>query len=133
MLPDLNKSSRITPEELEMIRDYILLPHMETMVLKSIDEAKYSTNIMRSLYVLASQKILEQIKQDMYKIRREFKQRDIKVLDEEQAGFIVYHKYYCRGYEDQFAMTRDVMRAEISVQLTKYMTELARLLKDYSK
>ncbi|WP_422659137.1 hypothetical protein ACK8P5_00880 [Paenibacillus sp. EC2-1] len=130
MYPNNNK---ITIEERTMIRDYILLPHMEKMVQKSIDEATYSTNIMKRLYVLASQKILEQIKQDMRGIKLELKKRNIKILNEEQSDFVIYHHYYCRGYEDKFGMTRDVMRAEISVQLTKYMSELARLLKEYSK
>lgn len=129
----LEKSKIITPEERTMIRDHILLPHMEKMVQKSIDDATYSTNIMKRLYILASQKILEQIKQDMYKIRREFKQRNIKILEEEHSDFIIYYRYNCRGYEDRFGMTRDVMRAEISLQLTKYMSELVRLLKEYPK
>lgn len=126
-------SNIITPEERTMIRDYILLPHMEKMVQKSITDAQYSTNILKRLYILASQKILEQIMQDIYRIRRELKQRNIKILTEEQSDLVIYHRYYCRGYEDRFGMTRDVMRAEISVQLTKYMSELARLLKEYSK
>lgn len=130
----MHPNGMITIEERTMIRDYILLPHMEKMVQKSIDEAEYSTNIMKRLYILASQKVLEQIKQDMYRIRREFKLRNIKMLDEEHAdNFIIYYRYKCRGYEDKFGMTRDVMRAEISVQLTKYMSELARLLKEYRK
>lgn len=133
MHPNQKSSEIITNEELEMIRDYILLPHMEKMVQKSIDEAQYSTNILKRLYILASQKILNQIIQDMIALRRELKKRNIRVLDEEQSDFIIFHKYYCRGYKDQFAMTRDVMRAEISVQLTKYMSELARLLKAYSR
>lgn len=123
----------ITPDELTMIRDYILLPHMEKMVQKSIDEAQYSTNILKRLYILASQKILNQITQDKVNLRRELTKRNIKVFEEEQSDFIIYHRYYCRGYEDQFGMTRDVMRAEISLQLTKYTSDLAAVLKAYSK
>lgn len=133
MHPDQKSNEIITNEELEMIRDYILLPHMEKMVQKSIDDAQYSTNILKRLYILASQKILNQIIQDMIALRCELRKRNIRVLDEEQSDFIIYHKYYCRGYEDQFGMTRDVMRAEISVQLTKYTSDLAMVLKAYSR
>ncbi|WP_235615974.1 hypothetical protein [Brevibacillus reuszeri] len=123
-----NGNKIITTEELTMIRDYILLPHMEQMVQKSIVDIEYSTNILKRLYILASQKILDQIQRDISKLRHEFRKRNIKVLSEEQANHIVYHRYYCRGYEDWFGMTRDVMRAEISLQLTKYTAQLAKVI-----
>lgn len=124
----MNKNN-ITTEERTMIRDYILLPHMEKMVQKSIADVEHSTNILKCLYHAAGQHILEQIMTDMYRLRRELKKRNIKILTEEQSDFVIYHRYYCRGYEDRFAMTRDVMRSEISLQLTKYTSELVALLK----
>ncbi|MFC5648537.1 hypothetical protein ACFPYJ_05225 [Paenibacillus solisilvae] len=120
----------ITAEERTMIRDYILLPHMEKMVQKSIADVEHSTNILRRMYVLAGQKILERIMKDLYTLRGELKKRNIKILTEEQSDLVVYHRYYCRGYEERFGMTRDVMRSEISVQLTRYTSELAALLKE---
>lgn len=128
-----NESKIINAEERTMLRDYILLPYMEKMVQKSIAEVEYSTNILKRLYLMAGQHILEQIMKDLYKLRRELKKRNIKILTEEQSDFVVYHRYYCRGYEERFGMTRDVMRSEISLQLTKYTSELTTLLKEYSK
>lgn len=125
------ESKIITTEERTMIRDYILLPHMEKMVQKSITDVEYSTNILKRLYLIAGQKILDQIVKDLYRLRRELKKRNIKMLTEEQSDLVVYHRYYCRGYEERFGMTRDVMRSEISVQLTKYSSRLATLLKEY--
>jgi len=126
------QSRIITTEERTMIRDYILLPYMETMVQKSIVDVEYSTNIFKRLYLLAGQKILEQIVKDLYKLRRELKKRNIRITLEEQSELIVYHRYHCRGYEERFGMTRDVMRSEISLQLTRYTSRLAKLLKEYS-
>lgn len=123
----------ITAEERTMIRDYILLPHMEKMVQKSIADVEHSTNILKRLYLMAGQKILDRIVKDLYKLRSELKKRNIKILTEEQSDLVVYHHYYCRGYEERFGMTRDVMRSEISMQLTKYTSELAAQLKEYPK
>ncbi|GGH25521.1 hypothetical protein [Paenibacillus segetis] len=123
----------ITTEERTMIRDYILLPYMEKMVQKSLADIEYSTNILKRLYLMAGQKILDQIVNDLYRLRRELKRRNIKLLTEEQSEMVIYHRYYCRGYEEQFGMTRDIMRAEISVQLTKYISGLTAQLKEYSK
>ncbi|KAA1180939.1 hypothetical protein [Paenibacillus sp. B2(2019)] len=49
---------------------------------------------------------------------------------EEQDDFISYYKIFFRGYQERFGMTRDVMRAEISLQLTKYTSDLGTLLKE---
>ncbi|MBW4083049.1 hypothetical protein [Paenibacillus sp. S150] len=128
-----SESKIITAEERLMLRDYILLPYMDKMVQKSITDVEHSTNILKRLYLMAGQHILDQITKDLYRLRRELKQRNIRVLTEEQADLVVYHHYYCRGYEERFGMTRDVMRAEISLQLTKYTSDLAALLKERSK
>ncbi|MFC5448812.1 hypothetical protein [Paenibacillus aestuarii] len=128
---ELKKTTRATSEELAMIRDYILLPHMLTMVQKSIDHIEHSTNILKQFYVAAGQVIMNQISKDMYEVRRELTKRNIKVIGDEQADLIVYHRFLCRGFEDRFGMTRDVMRSEISVQLKKYVKEtMGRILKE---
>lgn len=123
----------ITTEERTMLRDYILLPHMEKMVEKSIADVENSTNILKRAYLMAGQKILDRVAQDLYLLRRELKQRNIRILNEEHADLVVYHRYFCRGYEDRFGMTRDVMRSEISVKLARYTSELAMLLKEGPK
>lgn len=113
-----------------MLRDFILLPHMEKMVEKSIADVENGTNILRRAHLMAGQKILDRIVKDLYGLRRELKQRNIRILNEEHADLVVYHRYFCRGYEDRFGMTRDVMRSEISVRLARYTSELAALLKE---
>ncbi|NGM83407.1 hypothetical protein G5B47_13370 [Paenibacillus sp. 7124] len=123
----------ITAEERTMLRDCILLPYMEKMVQKSIAEIEYSTNILKRLYLAAGQYILEQIMKDLYRLRRELKQRNIRILTEEQSDLVVYHYFYCRGYKERFGMTRDVMRSEISLRLTRYTSELTGLLKESLK
>ncbi len=128
-----NESKIITMEERRILRDYILLPHMEKMVQKSIADVEYSTNILKRPHLMASQYILNRIIGDSYKLRRELKQRNIRILSEEQADMVVYYRYYCRGYEERFGMTRDVMRSEISLRLTKYASELGALLKEQAK
>ncbi|CDN45827.1 MULTISPECIES: hypothetical protein [Paenibacillus] len=118
-----------TAEERVMIRDYILLPHMEKMVQKSLSELENSSNLMRRLYGMAGHRVLDRIMHDLYALRRELKARNIRILAEEQSNSVVYHRYYCRGYEEHFGMTREVMRSEISWQLSRYTAEIGELLK----
>lgn len=123
----------ITVEERTMVRDLILLPYIDTMVSRSLKEIELSSSILKRAFVIAGQAIQRRIMQDTYQLQKELKQRNIKVLPDEQEEFLVYHKILCRGYQERFGLTRDVMRTEISLRLTKYTAELGAALKDHQK
>lgn len=119
-----NAQKRPTEDELIMIRDYVLLPHMLTMVQKSIDDIENHSNLLKQLYLAAGRVIMNQISDDLYNLRRELSKRNIKIINDEQVDLIVYHRFICRGYEERFGMVRDVMRSEISIRLSKYLKEI---------
>ncbi|WP_025706215.1 hypothetical protein [Paenibacillus graminis] len=123
-------SNMITIDERTMVRDFILLPYIDTMVGKSLKELEHSGNILKRAYSMAGQAIQRRIMQDTYRLQKELKQRNIKVLADEQDEFILYHKVFCRGYQERFGLTRDVMRTEISLRLTKYTAEIGAILKE---
>lgn len=123
----------LTPEERTMIRDLILLPHIDTMVAKSLRELDHSSSILKRAYQMAGEAIQRRVMQDTYQLQKEMKQRNIRFIPDEQDDFVVYHKVFCRGYQDRFGLTRDVMRTEISLRLTKYTVELGGVLKDNLK
>lgn len=116
-----------------MVRDLILLPYIDTMVSRSLKEIELSSSILKRAFVIAGQAIQRRIMQDTYQLQKELKQRNIKVLPDEQEDFLVYHKIFCRGYQERFGLTRDVMRTEISLRLTRYTADLSAALKDHLK
>lgn len=122
----------LTNEERTMIRDLILLPHIDTMVSKSLKELEHSGSILKRAYRLAGEAIQHQIMQDTYRLHKELKQRNVRFILDEQDEFVTYHKIFFRGYQDRFGMTRDVMRTEISLRLTMYTTELGNALAEGS-
>ncbi|WP_379140110.1 hypothetical protein [Paenibacillus sp. sgz500992] len=123
----------ITVDERTMVRDLILLPYIDTMVSKSLKEIEHSGNILKRAYLMAGQAIQRRIIQDTYQLQKELKQRNIRMLADEQEEFLVYYKIFCRGYQERFGLTRDVMRTEISLRLTKYTADLGAVLKDLQK
>lgn len=54
------------------------------------------------------------------------KVRNIKVFEEERVDSAIHYRFVCRGYEDTFAMMRDVARAEISVRISRYVSDMFR-------
>ncbi|QMV40239.1 hypothetical protein [Cohnella cholangitidis] len=121
-----NKSNigRATTEELTMIRDSIMFPHMLTLCDKSLQEVKRSPNLFKRFFEQLIQLIMDRISNDLFLLRREMKSRNIKVFDDETADGIIYHRYACRGYEDKFGIVRETLRTEISVRLARYASSI---------
>lgn len=119
----------ITVEERTMVRDLILLPYLDTMVSKSLREIELSGSILQRASIIAGQAIQQRIMDDTHRLQKELKQRNIRVVADEQEEFLVYYKIFCRGYQERFGLTRDVMRTEISLRLTRYTAELRDLLR----
>lgn len=123
----------LTTAERTMVRDLILLPYIDTMVSRSMQEIERSGNILTKMYLMAGRYIQNRIMKDTYRLQKELKQRNIRFVADEQDEFISYYKIFFRGYHEQFGLTRDVMRSEISLRLTRYTSELGMVLKEHIK
>ncbi len=117
---------KATADEIAMIRDAVLLPHAMTISNKSLNEIKGSSMALHHTLAKFLRVLMDHIGLQLYHIRRELRRRNIKVLSDEMADDIVYHRYVCRGYEGRFGMTREVARVEISKLISK---ETDRILK----
>ncbi|WP_028561486.1 hypothetical protein [Paenibacillus pinihumi] len=117
-----------TREELELIRDAVLLPIMLSVVDKNCREIEASAYSLKRLYVMASNVLLTRIHQDLARVKRELKNRSIKVFEDERVDSALHYHFICRGYENQFAMLRDVIRTEMSVRMAKYIKEMTTAL-----
>ncbi|WP_391572180.1 hypothetical protein [Cohnella sp.] len=106
-------------DELRLIRDSILLPHLMTMLQRSIDEVSRSQITMHNVMARFMRAVLDRANLESFNTKRELKKRNIKILSDRTQDDIVYNRYVCRGYEDTFGMTREVMRAEIGKNLAK--------------
>ncbi|AZS14667.1 hypothetical protein [Paenibacillus lutimineralis] len=118
------KTELPTKEDLELVRDYVLLPMILTIVDKNNTEIGFTSYSLKSLYIKASQVLMARIHADLSVVRKKMKVRNIKVFQEERVDSAVHYRFVCRGYEDTFAMMRDVARAEISVRISRYVSEM---------
>lgn len=123
----------LTNEERMMVRDLILLPYIDQMVGKSIEEIEHSGNVLRQTYIIAGRFIQSRIMQDIYALKQDLKRRNIKVVDDETADQIMYFKILYRGYQERFGLMREVMKTEIRMRLTQYTAEVGQALKDHLK
>lgn len=122
---DNNKlTGRPTPEELTKIRDFIILPHIITMIKKCMDDMTLSHIALKGVVMRCLETIMFRVSDDYYVLKRELKNQDIEVVSEETNDGILYFRYYCRGYEERFGIVREAMRSAISIRMTKYTEEL---------
>ena len=120
--------NRLNADERTMVRDLILLPYIDTMVGKSILEIERGQNVLQRAYLLAGRAIQKRVMKDIYELRKELKKRNIKVVEAEIEEFLIYHMIFCRGYQERFGITRDELRTQISLRLTRYTNELGNIL-----
>lgn len=109
-----------TKEELEAIRDFVLLPMLLSIVEKNKQEIERTSYSMRTIFVKAANIIQNLITNDIQAVRKLLKERNIKVFEDEMMDSNLRYNYICRGYEDKFVLVRDVARAELMRRLGKY-------------
>jgi len=117
-------SGRATTAELTMIRDVIMYPHLLTLCDRALEDVGRSSNVFKRHFAKYLQLIIAAISKDLYALRKNLRQLNIKVAEDETYEGILYYRYYCRGYEDRFGITRETLRAEISVRLTQYADDI---------
>ncbi|MFD0697527.1 hypothetical protein ACFQZT_25965 [Paenibacillus sp. GCM10027628] len=120
--------SRPTTEEINLMRDSILLPVMHTIILKKAREVERSSETLRILYAKVAHVLAKNIHSDLSKVKRTLLEKNIRVFEEEKDERMIHYRYTCREYEDHFTITRDYMRAEIGVRIGRYADGLMATL-----
>lgn len=123
-------AGQMSEEEIGLIQEYLILPHMLIMVGNSIEDIKHSRNYMNRLFLAVVYKLYDMIERDKRRLKRELDHRNIRIAADEQVDLVLYHRIHCRGYEERFGMVREVMRSRIRVKMTEYMREIEWLLKN---
>ncbi|WP_042160195.1 hypothetical protein [Paenibacillus gorillae] len=115
-------------EELEFIRDFVLLPMMLDIVEKNRRDIELSSYTMKTLFIRASFAVIKLIENELAAVRKELKMRKIQVFQDEleSEGGAIHYRFVCRGYEDRFSMIRDAARAEISVRIARYIAKVCK-------
>lgn len=111
-------------EDLLLIRDFILLPTLLTYAENGRKSAEKIVHPLKDLFMMAIDVLMDRIHSDLVKVRKELRGQNIKVWEDEHRDSTMWYKYVYRGYEDRFAITRDLVRAEMSVRLGKYFAAM---------
>ncbi len=113
-----------TREELTLVRAYATLPFLANIVEKNLKQIELSSYTLKPLYISTTLILLEHIHTDFTKVKKTLKQHNIRIFNEETLDAGMKYKYICNGYEGEFTLIRDVLRAEIGAKLNAYIHHL---------
>ncbi|WP_374020183.1 hypothetical protein ABU162_11440 [Paenibacillus thiaminolyticus] len=119
-------------EELELMKNYVMLSHLQTMVTRKIRDIERSSETLKSLYSQAAQILAQHIDRDLSKAGRAMLDKNIHLFTGEHDGQAITYPYTCRGHEGSFLITREYMRADMSKRLGRYTDHLVAALRNSS-
>jgi hypothetical protein len=107
-----------TDEDLQLVKDSILLPILLDMLNRDMDELKIYSDRMIFSHLISYLNGLECfIFDEIHRIKTEMRIRDIKILAEKKDNLGVSVDYKIRGYAHNFSMLRNLVKADIMVML----------------
>lgn len=117
-----------TMEERTMIQQYVLHVAMSSMLDHEHDKLKNHQNILQHLYIEINEAVFSRVHQVLADLRKEFKTRDIKIVEGEHQEGVLTYDFWCRGYKGVFRIWREHARSQIGILLGKYSTEIEQKL-----
>lgn len=110
----------LSADEVRLVRDYALLPIVMSIAENNRGQLERSGYALRAIYIRMTNHLLDSIHADLMLVRKTMKQHNLRIFDEQHHEDGIQFRFTCRGYEDKFVMTRDVIRAEASRRLEHY-------------
>ena len=113
-------------DDLSLVRDHILLPILQTMVVQANSETEGSKDVLTRLKLMVGVTLLKTVRADIYEVNSELRRRKIRVVkDPESSRLELRYRY-----GDQLVcIPRSEVRAEMSMRMDRYTTELGYIMK----
>ncbi|MBU7319521.1 hypothetical protein [Paenibacillus oleatilyticus] len=122
-----------TNKEVESMRDYIILSVALQIVEKKSREMEASSQMLKLLYTATAKVLVKIMREDMQKLKKVLFQQNIRVFEESKDDTSLYYRFVCRGHEERFTMTKDFIRAEISVKIGNYAKKFVSILHEAAR
>ncbi|WP_240421922.1 hypothetical protein [Paenibacillus periandrae] len=103
-----------TEEDIQLIKDYTLLPILLDMLARDIDELKVNQDrIIYNHVIFYLQEVESSIYPELQTIKNKMREKNIKILHTHMNSLGVDVEYMVRGYIHHFKMLRSLVKAEL--------------------
>jgi hypothetical protein len=112
----------IGSEDYALIKPYIILP----MILSAFERDKKIIEESGTIktpapYVAMIEAEMSRVSADLREVKRQFRERGIKVHTVERGDFLIEAKFVCRGYTGKFNLRDQYLSAEAGVLMLGYL------------
>lgn len=118
---DLTRPPVPTATEKQLVKHYVLLPVLLTMLQRDIDAIRDSAVRISLPHIVVIQRMMDSVREDLARIRGNLGLAGIRIYSEERNSEGVSCRYVCRGYRETFHMTRDDVKTEIGLLAGHYV------------
>ncbi|GIP32984.1 hypothetical protein [Paenibacillus sp. J2TS4] len=116
----MSKAPLETKEDLELVKEYILLPLLLDALEHDIALMERIQLKMAAFYVGNLRGIQIDITTALTLIRQQMRIRGIKVYEQQRTRLGIEARYLCRGYHHTFAMLWSLVKAELTAKLSLF-------------
>jgi hypothetical protein len=113
-------------EELKMIQQYIFHGFILDMLDLEREKLKHMKGMLRSISEEINEAIFDRVHRVMIDLRKEFKAREIKVVDRGQREGVMWYEIWCKGYNHNHGIWREHAKSEIARILGGYSSEVEK-------
>lgn len=107
-----------TEEDIQIIKEYTLLPVLLDMLARDIDHLTiYKDKIVYNYVICHLRDVEQSIYPRLQNLRNQMKQRHISILNTEMNTLGIEVEYKVRGYIHHFNMLRSLIKAEVFTML----------------
>ncbi|GAC41677.1 hypothetical protein [Paenibacillus popilliae] len=108
-------------EDALLVKQYTLQTFVLDVLERDIGRIAISGLKMGEIYIQGLRQAQDDAASDLFRIRKQFRHRGIKIVSEERLEHGVRVQYVCRGYHRSFYMIRGLIRAEVKSLLQRYL------------
>lgn len=114
------KPPMLNKEELRMVKEAILIPVMLDYIQRDIHTAHSAGFKLDLILIRGLQKVQDEIINEHYLLKKELRERGIKVLPEKQTRTGIEADYLCRGYQHHITLLWGTVRTEALKKASRY-------------
>jgi hypothetical protein len=109
-----------TPEDLQLIKDHILLPLILSELERNIRAIDQTSFKMKEVYLSFIESAMNRVTLDLTETNKGLRDRGIKIYEQDRTDLGIKCRYVCRGYHDRFSMLWGFIKAEMEIKLSYY-------------
>ncbi|SHE11651.1 Uncharacterised protein [Chlamydia abortus] len=117
----MNKATLETEEELQLIKEYTLLPILLDVLERDVAVLEKARLKMSPVYVRKLKQAQDQISIHLAHIRKALRRRGIKVYELQRTRLGIEAHYLCKGYNHTFSMLWSLVKAELYKELSSLL------------